>query len=93
MLMAVPVTPGERITDLRKARGWEQKDLADNSGLHRSQISRIENGKVEKLSHDILIKLAKTFHVSTDYILGLTTVRNCNLIIATILVANFDMIW
>ena len=74
MLMAVSVTPGERITDLRKARGWDQKDLADNSGLPRSQISRIENGKIEKLSHDILIKLAKTFHVSTDYILGLTTV-------------------
>ena len=72
--MAVPVTPGERITDLRKARGWDQKTLAENSGLSESQISRIENGKIGKLSHDILIKLAKAFHVSTDYILGLTTV-------------------
>ena len=72
--MAVPVTPGERITDLRKARGWDQKTLAENSGLSESQISRIENGKIGKLSHDILIKLAKVFHVSTDYILGLTTV-------------------
>lgn len=39
-----------------------------------SQLSRIESGETKNISGDILVKLAKEFRVSTDYILGLTTV-------------------
>ena len=42
--------------------------------LASSQLSRIENGETKNISGDILVKLAKEFRVSTDYILGLTTV-------------------
>jgi transcriptional regulator with XRE-family HTH domain len=33
------------IRDLRKARGWTQSKLAEVSGLHQGDISKIEAGK------------------------------------------------
>ena len=67
-------TVGERIADLRSVKGWNQKELAKRMELAPSQLSRIESGETKNISSDILVKLAKVFHVSTDYILGLTTI-------------------
>lgn len=72
--MYLPGTVGERIADLRSVKGWNQKELAKRMELAPSQLSRIESGETKNISGDILVKLAKEFHVSTDYILGLTTV-------------------
>ena len=35
---------GKRIRELRKARGWNQDDLAQHSGLGRTYISNVERG-------------------------------------------------
>lgn len=35
---------GERLRELRKARGWSQQFLADSAGLTNSAISQIEKG-------------------------------------------------
>lgn len=72
--MYLPGTIHERIGDLRTSRGWSQKKLSDITEITASQISRIETGAIENISSDILIKLAKAFGVSVDYILGITTV-------------------
>ena len=72
--MYLPGTIFERIGDLRSSKGWSQKKLSEITGIVTSQLSRIENGNIKNISSDILIKLAKAFGVSTDYILGLTTV-------------------
>ena len=72
--MYLPGTVGERIADLRSVKGWNQKELAKRMELAPSQLSRLESGETKNISGDILVKLAKEFHVSTDYILGLTTV-------------------
>ena len=72
--MYLPGTIYERIGDLRTSRGWSQKKLSEITGIVTSQISRIESGGLENISSDILIKLAKAFGVSADYILGLTTI-------------------
>lgn len=72
--MYLPGTVGERIADLRSVKGWNQKELAKRMELASSQLSRIESGETKNISGDILVKLAKEFHVSTDYILGLSTV-------------------
>ncbi len=74
--MYLPGTPGEIIGDLRTKMGWTKLKLSQITQIPQSQLSRIENGKITHISSDILIKLAKTFNVSTDYILGLTTVRS-----------------
>ena len=73
--MYLPGTPGQIIGDLRTSRGLSKAELSELTGITSSQLSRIENGKITHISSDILIKLAKTFNVSVDYILGLTTVR------------------
>ena len=74
--MYLPGTPGEIIGDLRTNKGWTKLKLSQMTGIPQSQLSRIESGKITHISSDILIKLAKAFNVSTDYILGLTTVRS-----------------
>ena len=67
-------TPGQRIADLCKDYGISQKDLAEKIGLSAPQLSRIISGKTPTISSDALIGIAETFKVSTDYILGLSSV-------------------
>ena len=72
--MYLPGTPGEIIGDLRTKAGLSKAELSKRTGIVSSQLSRIENGDTTHISCDILIKLAKEFKVSVDYILGLTTI-------------------
>lgn len=72
--MYLPGTIQDRIGDLRTSKGLTQKELADRIGVAPSQLSRIGKGETQRISGDILVKLATEFNVSTDYILGLTTV-------------------
>ena len=48
--------------------------FAEKIGVSASQLSRIVSGETRTVSSDILIGVAKEFKVSTDYILGLSTV-------------------
>ncbi len=60
----------KRIRELREDRDLLQKDLA--SYLHCSQVaySRYELG-TRDIPTEVLIALAKYYHTTTDYILGL----------------------
>lgn len=75
MAMYLSGTPGQIIGDLRTKMGLSKAELSERTGIGTSQLSRIENEKITHISSDILIKLAKEFNVSVDYILGLTTIR------------------
>ena len=70
----LPGTIRERVKDLRTARGITIKELAEKTGLDYSTLSRIENGKIQKVADDIVLKLARFFNVSTDFLLGLTNI-------------------
>ena len=59
----------ERIMSLRKENHLTQAQLGEISGLHSSNISRIEQGNVFP-SGDVVLKMANYFNVSCDYILG-----------------------
>lgn len=61
----------KRIRELREDRDLYQKDLAEY--LHCSQVaySRYELG-TRDIPTEVLIALAKYYHTTTDYILGLT---------------------
>ena len=61
----------KRIRDLREDKDLYQKDLAKVLNVSQAQYSRIENGENE-ITLDSLIRLAKFYNTSTDYILGLT---------------------
>ena len=51
-----------------------KRNLQRKIGVSASQLSRIVSGETRTVSSDILIGVAKEFKVSTDYILGLSTV-------------------
>lgn len=59
-----------RIKELREENGLTQQAVADYLNVKQNTYSQYENGK-RQLSVDVLIKLAKFYKVSTDYILGL----------------------
>lgn len=59
---------GTRIKQLRKERGWSQDELAYHAEIDGRQISRYENDKVVP-SVNVVIKMAKAFDVSVDYLL------------------------
>ena len=84
MMGKMTVLPGDarqRITELRLEKGLNQKQLAKEVSktqhyyVDESTISRIENGDVRKIGHELLIALSKYFEATTDYILGLTDDR------------------
>ncbi len=62
-----------RLKDLREDNDLNQKELADVLGVHQTTYSSYEIGKLS-LTADVLIKLAKYYMVSVDYLLGLTDV-------------------
>ena len=63
------VNIGERIMQLRKAKSWSQDELAK-----KIEASRVMIGKYEREDNspsiEVIVKLAKAFEVSVDYLLG-----------------------
>lgn len=64
----------ERMEDLRNRRKLTLKEVTEKTGIDYSTLSRIENGNVKKVGDDVLMKLARFFGVSTDFLLGITNV-------------------
>lgn len=65
---------GEKVKLLRKERGLTQKQLACMVGVAVSAISAYESGN-RYPSYSGLVSLARIFHVSTDYLLGIENAR------------------
>lgn len=61
----------KRIRELREDNDELQKDIAKLLNTTQQQYSKIENGLTE-ITADRIIKLAKHYKVSTDYLLGLS---------------------
>lgn len=72
--MALPGTLGQRISDLCNGNHIYQKESSERIGVSASWLSRIVRGETKTVSSDILMGVADVFKVSTDYILGLSTV-------------------
>lgn len=66
---------GEKLYSLRIEKKLTQKQLVARIGLAISAVSSYESGS-RYPSFETLIKLARIFHVSTDYLLGLTEKRS-----------------
>lgn len=61
-----------RIKQLREERDVKQRELAKLLGIEISAISKLELGRVP-LRDEYIIKLARFFNVSTNYLLGMET--------------------
>jgi len=60
-----------RIRDLREDHDLKQRQLADYLNCSQQVYSNYELGQRD-IPTDVLIKLSLMYHVSVDYILGLT---------------------
>ncbi|MCM1307808.1 MAG: helix-turn-helix domain-containing protein [Butyrivibrio sp.] len=61
---------GDTLKKLRTDKRLNQGQLAEMMGLATSAISSYESCS-RRPSYEILVKYARIFHVSTDYLLGL----------------------
>lgn len=78
----LPGSIRDRIQDLMKERKITQAELAVKIGLTESSLSRFISGKTDKLGDESIIRIARVFNVSTDFLLGETNIPdriNCDI--------------
>lgn len=66
-------TLGERLRKARKRKGMSQMDVFDAVGISNKSLSRYEKDDSAP-SPEVLMRLSRLYDVSSEYILGLTTV-------------------
>lgn len=66
----LPAAVRDRIWDLLKERKVTQAELATRIGCSESSLSRFISGKTDKLGDENIIRIARAFDVSTDFLLG-----------------------
>jgi len=69
------LTIQERIKDLRVERRLTLKQLEEQTGLSSSALGSYEADETKDISHYALVKLAKFYGVTTDYLLALTETK------------------
>lgn len=67
---------GERLRQLREERNLTQKAVAEFIGVSPRMVSFYESGAHFPREEGILLKLADYFQVSTDYLLGRSSLRS-----------------
>ena len=63
-----------RLKDLREDKDLMQKEVADKIGTTQQQYSRYEN-QLREMPANLIYKLAIFYNTSTDYIMGLTNIK------------------
>ena len=61
------MTLGEKLLELRQARGWSQRELARRSMVRHALINQLERGRRHDTTGRNLRRLALVLHVSIDY--------------------------
>jgi transcriptional regulator with XRE-family HTH domain len=64
------MTLGERILVLRHRLRLSQSMLAQQSGMNKNTIARVERGEIMDVSGANIVRLARALQVSTDVLLG-----------------------
>lgn len=59
-----------KLKAMRSNRNLTQKQLAEQLGVAKSVVSYYESGE-RYPSYDVLVRIARIFHVTTDYLLGI----------------------
>ena len=66
------LTIQERIRDLRQEKKLTLEQLSEQTGLSKSALGSYESNDTKDISHYAIIKLAKFYGVTTDYLLGVS---------------------
>ena len=70
----LPAPSNVRLVDLMKEHNISQPELAKEIGCSKSTISRFISGAKGTLTHEQVLKIARLFNVSTDFLLGETNI-------------------
>ncbi|MBI5186163.1 MAG: helix-turn-helix transcriptional regulator [Nitrospinae bacterium] len=62
------LSTGEVIRMLRELKGWTQNELAERSGATITNLSLLENGKIE-IGKKLAIQIARAFDISPAIIM------------------------
>lgn len=62
-------TVGERISEIRKKRGFTQQELSEQIGIMRVTLADYERSR-SRIYDEMIIRIAKALSVSTDRLLG-----------------------
>lgn len=62
---------GEKLKNLRASQKLTQQQLANRIGVTKLVVSYYESGD-RYPSYDVLVKIARIFHTTTDYLLDLS---------------------
>jgi transcriptional regulator with XRE-family HTH domain len=65
------MTLGERVLLLRRRKRLTQDALADQAGVNKMTIWRLEHGVIQDMKGQVLAKMAVALDTTTDYLLGL----------------------
>lgn len=65
---------GNKLKMLRTGQKLTQQQLATRIGVAKSVVSYYESGD-RFPSYDVLVRIAKTFHTTTDYLLDVNRTR------------------
>lgn len=61
---------GDRIKELREAKGWKKAELARRCGVSGPTVTEWENGEIKEIEGSRLAKLATVFNTSMDDVWG-----------------------
>ena len=70
----LPAPSNIRLADLMKEHNISQPELAKEIGCSKSTISRFISGAKGTLTHEQVLRIARLFNVSTDFLLGETNI-------------------
>ena len=70
----LPAPSNIRLADLMKEHNISQPELAKELGCSKSTINRFISGAKGTLTHEQVLKIARLFNVSTDFLLGETNI-------------------
>ena len=65
------MTFGQRLRELRKARGIALRKLAEEAGIDFTYLSKIETGAMPPPSEEAIMALASTLNVDPDELFAL----------------------
>lgn len=69
------LTIAERLKDLRKDRGLTLEALAEVTNISKSALGTYETGEFKDISPFSIVKLAKFYGVTTDYLMGVSNLE------------------
>ncbi len=55
--------------ELRKAHGWSQARLAEEAGVRRATVNRIENDRLKVIALEVLEKVARALGCDPGYLI------------------------